>query len=162
MNSKYDPAYAIIAERLYREIHATDDEVARVLDVSRSTIDAWAEAIPEFREARARGKEHTDAQVKAALFKRAIGYTATKEKVVGFEGQFWTEEYREHVAGDVTAQIFWLCNRDRANWRQRQTTEHELSKPLTLAYPLPEASPRAEKPESPEMIDVTDSVKKAA
>jgi hypothetical protein len=163
MSTKYDQAYAVIAERLYRETQATDEQVARVLDVDRGTIEAWAREYPEFREARARGKEDADAQVKAALFKRAVGYTATKEKVVGFEGQFWTEEYHEHVAGDVIAQIFWLCNRQPKHWRQKQVTEHEVSQPITLAYSLPPApTPVTDEPEENKAIDVTDSVKRAA
>lgn len=162
MSTKYDQAYAVIAERLYRETQATDEQVARVLDVDRGTIEAWAREYPEFREARARGKEDADAQVKAALFKRALGYRVKKEKVCCYEGSSWTEEYEDEIAGDVVAQIFWLCNRDPKSWRQKQVTEHEVSQPITLAYPLPPAPSHLEKPEEKEAIDVTDSVKRAA
>jgi hypothetical protein len=33
-------------------------------------------------------------------------------------------KYQEHVPPDVTAQIFWLKNRRRDEWRDKQEHEH--------------------------------------
>jgi hypothetical protein len=36
--------------------------------------------------------------------------------------------YQEHVPPDVTAQIFWLKNRDPAHWRDAWQVDHTLGK----------------------------------
>lgn len=154
VQSKYDPAYAVLAERLCRTVHATDQQLADILDVSVATIGAWKNAHPEFMEALTRGKADADAEVRAALFKRATGYTYKRQRICQNKDVAWIEEHDEHVPAETTAAIFWLCNRDKANWQQRQTTSHEVIKPITLAYALPEKSDHLK---AVQAIDVTPS-----
>ena len=46
--------------------------------------------------------------------------------------------YVEHVPADVTAQIYWLKNRDPKNWRDSQQLEHVLGKYLISDQPMTE------------------------
>jgi hypothetical protein len=65
-----------------------------------------------------RGKEEADARVKRSLYSRAVGYSFNSEKIFcNKDGDVTRVPYREHVPPDVTAQIFWLKNRDPAHWR---------------------------------------------
>ena len=44
----------------------------------------------------------------------------------------------EHVPPDVTAQIFWLKNRDPAHWRDAWQMEHVLGKYIISDRPMTE------------------------
>jgi hypothetical protein len=46
--------------------------------------------------------------------------------------------YREHVPPDVTAQIFWLKNRDPAHWRDAWQLEATLGKYIISDKPMTE------------------------
>jgi hypothetical protein len=66
------------------------------------------------------GKEEADARVERSLYMRAVGYSYDAEKIFcDKNGKVTRVPYREHVPPDVTAQIFWLKNRDPAHWRER-------------------------------------------
>lgn len=96
--SKYKPEYAELAQN-YCMQGATDAEVAGFLGVSLRTVGDWKLAHTDFAEAMSTGKEQADAKVIGAL-------------------------YRNALAGNVTAQIFWLKNRRKEDWRDRVETEH--------------------------------------
>jgi hypothetical protein len=75
------------------------------------------------------GKEVADDRVERSLFNRATGYTYDATKVfmpAGAKKPVYAP-YREHVPPDVTACIFWLKNRRKDQWRDRQ--DHELTGP---------------------------------
>lgn len=102
-----------------------NEQIATNMGISRSTLNAWCDKYPDISNALKRGKEVVDRQVENALLKRALGY----------EYEEVSEEYDENgmlakkkvtkkqVVPDTTAQIFWLKNRKRAEWRDRQTVE---------------------------------------
>ena len=102
-----------------------NEQIATNMGISRSTLNAWCDKYPDISNALKRGKEVVDRQVENALFKRALGY----------EYEEVSEEYDENgmlakkkvtkkqVVPDTTAQIFWLKNRKRAEWCDRQTVE---------------------------------------
>lgn len=102
-----------------------NEQIAANMGISRSTLNAWCDKYPDISNALKRGKEVVDRQVENALLKRALGY----------EYEEVSEEYDEdgmlakkkvtkkQVAPDTTAQIFWLKNRKRAEWCDRQTVE---------------------------------------
>jgi len=95
--TKYKTEYA---ERVmdYCLLGATNEELARIFEVNVSTIDKWIRDIPEFSSAVKDGREDADAKVSQSL-------------------------YRTALAGNTTAQIFWLKNRRRLEWREK----HEIS-----------------------------------
>ena len=64
-----------------------------------------------------KGKDWADVQVENALFKRATGHDY--EEMTWEDGKL-TKVVKKHIAGDVTAQIFWLKNRRPDLWRDKR------------------------------------------
>ncbi len=79
---------------------ATDIELAEFFEVSETTLNNWKRQHPKFLVSIKEGKEVADSKVAESLYNQA------KE-------------------GNTTAQIFWLKNRRKKHWRDKQ--EHELS-----------------------------------
>lgn len=104
----------------------TDAEIAYLLGVNILTLKHWREEYPELEMAWKIGGMEADTRVAAALFKRCTGYTTVKrKKEFNPEGELVKEiEEEVHVAPDVTAQIFWLKNRQPEHWQDR--VEHAV------------------------------------
>ncbi len=79
---------------------ATDEELAKFLDVNRDTIYEWKKKYPEFTDAIKNGREYADIEVAKSLYSKAC-------------------------KGDVTAIIFWLKNRRPDQWRDQTNVKHE-------------------------------------
>lgn len=124
--SSYLPEYVEQARKLC-ELGATDREVAAFFDVSESTLNTWKHTHPEFLESLSLGKDAADERVIKSLYRRAIGYTHDAVKIFQYQGAEVVVPYEEHVAPDTTACIFWLKNRRKGEWRDKQ--DHELSGP---------------------------------
>ena len=107
----------------------TDEQIAVNIGIGYSTLQTWKSKYQDIQDTLKRGKEVIDRQVENALLKRALGYEyeEVKEK---FEGNVMTERTvtKKEVIPDVTAQIFWLKNRKREAWADRQNIE--LSQPI--------------------------------
>lgn len=116
----------------------TDVELADYFAVTEKTLDNWKKAHKEFVQSIKRGKTIMDAKVAENLCKRANGYTYDEvhyEKVDLKESLedsdvddlkidvFKKKVITKEVAPDVTAQIFWLKNRQPQLWRDKQSTE---------------------------------------
>lgn len=123
--SKYKPEYAEQAQKLCL-LGATDAELADFFEVSEQTVNAWKKDHPEFLESIKRGKQIADATVAEKLYHRAIGYEHPEVITATFQGQITdTMEVVKHYAPDPTAAIFWLKNRQKEKWRDKQVHEHE-------------------------------------
>lgn len=107
----------------------TDEQIAQNMSIGYSTLQTWKLKYQDIRDTLKKGKEVVDRQVENALLKRALGYEyeEVKEK---FEDGVLTERTvtKKEVAPDTTAQIFWLKNRKREVWSDRQNIE--LSQPI--------------------------------
>lgn len=107
----------------------TDEQIAANIGISRSTLNAWKDRYSDISDTLKRGKDVVDRQVENALLKRALGYEydEVKEK---FECGVMIERTvtKKEVIPDVTAQIFWLKNRKREAWADRQNIE--ISQPI--------------------------------
>ena len=107
----------------------TDEQIAVNIGISRSTLNAWKDKYSDISDTIKRGKDVVDREVENALLRRALGYEyeEVKEK---FEGNVMTERTvtKKEVIPDVTAQIFWLKNRKRETWADRQNIE--ISQPI--------------------------------
>ncbi|SDH77014.1 Transposase [Aneurinibacillus thermoaerophilus] len=113
----------------------TDEQIAKNIGISTSTLYEWKKKYSEISEALKKGKEVIDLEVENALLKRALGYRydeVTKERcairdengeIVGYE-MVVTKVTTKEVQPDVTAQIFWLKNRQSDKWRDKQNIEH--------------------------------------
>lgn len=121
-----------------------DEQIAKNMGISKATLYNYKNNYPEIRKALQKGKEVVDIEVENALFKKAIGYNvkvqkAFKLKDIVFEGgkkisETERIEYAEeeiHIPADTTAQIFWLKNRKKTQWRDKveyETNNDELNK----------------------------------
>jgi hypothetical protein len=115
----YKPEYAEQATKLAL-LGATDMEIADFFDVTVRTIANWKNVHEEFFHALKVGKETADAKVIRSLFQRATGFEHDAVKVsFDKEGNPQYAPFREFVVPDTTACIFWLKNRDKANWRDK-------------------------------------------
>ena len=106
----------------------TDEQIAKNVGINPATLYEWKNRFTEIAEALKRGKEVVDIEVENALLKRALGYeyteTKTEEYIAdGVPVKRVTKTIKE-VAPDTTAQIFWLKNRKRECWRDKQEMEH--------------------------------------
>jgi hypothetical protein len=68
-------------------------------------------------------------EVERSLYHRAVGYSydAVKIFMPGGKGKPVIVPYREHMPPDTVACIFWLKNRRREEWRDKQEVEHSGS-----------------------------------
>ncbi len=84
----------------------TDEQIAHNMGIANSTYYEWKKKSKEISEALKKNKEIVDFEVENALLKSAL-------------------------EGNVTAQIFWLKNRRKLQWRDKvedYTTSNELTK----------------------------------
>ena len=114
---------------VYARNGLTDQEIAKKLDISLSSFAKYKKKYPDIiGKALKENKEVVDFQVENALLKRAMGYTYEEVK----------EEYEmgilvkrtvttKVVVPDVTAQIFWLKNRNATEWRDRREVDNTLA-----------------------------------
>lgn len=100
-----------------------DEQIAKNIGISTTTLYDWKNKYPEFAKAIKKGKTVADREVENALFRRAIGYEY--EEVTEITGDKGSEVRRaiKRMPPDVTAQIFWLKNRKPAEWRDKQIQE---------------------------------------
>lgn len=87
----------------------TDEQIAHNMNISVSTLHEWKKNFSEFSDSLKKGKEVADYEVENSLYENAL-------------------------AGNITAQIFWLKNRRPDKWRDKpadntndseQTTEYD-------------------------------------
>ena len=124
--TKYKQEFAKKAQVLC-ENGATDADLADFFNVTTRTIQNWASVHPEFFLALKTSKAIADGKVERALFQKAVGFEHDTVKIMQYEGQPVIIPYREKVAPDTTACIFWLKNRDPQNWRDKTEVKHDAS-----------------------------------
>jgi hypothetical protein len=88
----------------------TDDQIACAIDIDVSTLNRWKEEHDSFRESLKEGRTDADGHIVQSLYAKA-------------------------KTGDTTAQIFWLKNRKRREWRDRQEIDLDVSQAEKLSYP---------------------------
>ena len=116
----------------------SDEQVAKNVGISRSTLNVWREKYPDISDALKEGKEVADRIVENALFKSAQGYMVKVKKPIKIHvieyasgtGRKKKEydkivqgEEEQWIPGQVTAQIFWLKNRKPEKWREKPVDE---------------------------------------
>jgi hypothetical protein len=121
--TEYQEQYVEQAAKLCA-LGATDADLADFFKVSIRTIERWRSVHPEFCRAVKEGKEEADDRVERSLYHRAVGYTFDAVKIFQHQGQVIEAPFREHVPPDTTAAIFWLKNRRKDEWRDKQEVEH--------------------------------------
>lgn len=134
--SKYDPSFA---EEAYKQclLGKTDRQLAGFFGISKSTLNIWKRQFPDFSDSLKRGKDRADAEVAAALYRRAIGFTfdeVTFEKVLqdADDRDIQDEAFRKKVVTktvvpDTGAIKLWLSNRQKELWREGEADFSNLS-----------------------------------
>ncbi|EBM0567327.1 terminase [Salmonella enterica] len=122
--TKYQAAYAEQARKLCL-LGYTDAELADFFDVDEATINRWKKEHHEFCESIKKGKSVADGEVAAKLFHRATGYEHPEDDIRTVDGNIVITPTIKHYPPDTTAAIFWLKNRQKNKWRDKQ--DHELS-----------------------------------
>jgi hypothetical protein len=128
--SKYKDEYA---EQVYKLclLGAVDAEIADFFGIAESNLNQWKKVYPEFQESIKKGKTQADANVADRLYQKAMGYEHDdiELKVITLPGKNAGSEVQEvkvrkYYPPDTTADIFWMCNRQRSKWQNVNKVEH--------------------------------------
>lgn len=105
---------------------AKDSELADFFGIQESTLNNWKISFPRFMESLKKGKQIADANVADRLYQRAMGFEHDSEeiKVIGIEIQ--RIPIRKIYPPDPTSAIFWLKNRQRDKWRDKQEIDAKV------------------------------------
>jgi hypothetical protein len=120
--SKYKTEYSEQAYKLCL-LGATDGDLAKFFNVQESTINYWKLHEVEFLESLKKGKDIADANVADRLYQRAMGYEHPEDQIFQYQGASLVVPTIKHYPPDTTAGIFWLKNRQKDKWRDRQDVE---------------------------------------
>lgn len=121
--TSYKPEYAKQAAFLC-ERGATHAELADFFEVSISTITQWVLREPEFSSSVKLAKEIADQRVEESLYKRAMGYEHDEVDLRVVGGELVQTPIRKYYPPDAISMIFWLKNRKKNQWRDKQEVEH--------------------------------------
>lgn len=97
-----------------------DEQIAKNMGIAYSTFKDWKKRFPDLSAVLKRSKEVVDREVENALFESAKGFIYEEETVTN-TGEVVT--VKKYSKPNVTAQIFWLKNRKRNEWRDKQEIE---------------------------------------
>lgn len=134
-----EPENLILLEGWARD-GLTDEQIAKNMGISRSTLNVWKEKFSDISDSLKKGKEVADYIVENELFKSTQERIVTikepvkirKEKQKVGEGKI-VEEHIEYVdkqivvPGNVTAQIYWLNNRKPKKWRNSRDNDKSIN-----------------------------------
>lgn len=106
---------------------ATDEEIAEAFHISVRTLHRWKKTHPELLTALEEGKDVSDAKVKRSLYQRAVGYEAKEvmqiieqDPATGTQRVSKTQVTTKHIVPDTMACMYWLNNRSKGEFSQRQ------------------------------------------
>lgn len=105
---------------------ATNEEIAEAFHISTRTFIRWKKEYPSLNDAVTEGKEIADTKVEKALYTRATGYEFSEtERIVSVDKDGNPTPARvktitKRVPPDTMAIMYWLNNRRRGFWSQRQ------------------------------------------
>lgn len=111
----------------------TDEEIARQIGISRSTLIEWKKKYPQISKALSDGKDFADRLVEDSLYKKAMGFYVFEQKAfkvknieydengkkISEKEELQTAEERHYIEPDIKAIIFWLKNRKPEIWKEK-------------------------------------------
>jgi len=115
--------------------------MASFFGVSEVTFNAWKKENPGFLKSLKEGKGYADANVASRLYQRAMGYEHPEDKIFNDDGTPLIVPTIKHYPPDTTAAIFWLKNRRKEQWRDRQDVTIEGVEFSIKPAPLPGQPP---------------------
>lgn len=93
-----------------------DKQIYKNMGISRTTFYKWKSENSEFADLLKRGKEIADREVENALFKSATGFIGPDDK---------------YYPPNTIAQIFWLKNRKKDDWKDKREQDVSVSTPIS-------------------------------
>ena len=125
---------------------ATDKEIAEAMHITRKTVWQWRQDHKSFDEAIGQGKAAADAKVVKSLYQRTQGEEYDEEERIvetDKDGNIKPVRVRTKtvkVLPDTMACMYWLNNRMRGQWSQRQETvlSSETGGDVHIYLPAPE------------------------
>ena len=111
--------------QLYQE-GKTDLQVAKVFKVGRKTFLKQVKNIQDLSSTIKKIKETPDSKVEKSLFERALGYTHEDTQFFCHQGVIISKEYVKRYPPDVSACVFWLCNRQPGRWKNVQKVDIDV------------------------------------
>lgn len=125
--SKYNPEYHDDWAWSLAIKGATNEEIAQAFGISTRTFIRWRQEHESLDKAVTEGKDIADSKVEKSLYQRAIGYKVTDtEKIVDLDLQTGEQKsmraktVEKNIVPDTMAIMYWLNNRRRTQWSQRQ------------------------------------------
>jgi len=121
---KYKPEYVEQFKKMAM-LGLTNVQMADIIGVTEKTIIQWQKDYPKLGKSIKEGKEFSDENVVASMYRKATGYTRNvKKPMVISDGKLHGShveivEYEEEVISSDTAGIFWLCNRQPDKWKRK-------------------------------------------
>jgi hypothetical protein len=103
---------------------ATDAKLGEFFDVDERTINDWKLTKPEFSQSIANGREKADAEIAAAMYHRAKGYSHPEDDIRVVAGAIEITPTIKHYPPDTAAASLWLRNRQASYWRDKVEVEH--------------------------------------
>lgn len=99
----------------------SNEQIAHNMGIALTTLKDWVGKFPTISTAIKKGKEVADYEVENALFRTACGYEVEETHVeIDEKGNKKVKRIKKHIAGNPTAQIFWLKNRKPSQWKDRR------------------------------------------
>lgn len=93
-----------------------DKQIYKNMGISRTTFYKWKSENSDFADLLKRGKDIADREVENALFKSATGFMGPDDK---------------YYPPNTTAQIFWLKNRKKDDWKDKREQDVNVSTPIS-------------------------------
>lgn len=118
----YDRVTGTLAAQGYTHV-----QMAEAIGISRQTFDVWRKDNPTFAKAIINGKKDADEVVIQSLYKSACGYCYEDIHVTSFRGKVIQTPIIKYQHPNPTSMIFWLKNRDKANWSDKQIIAHSIA-----------------------------------
>lgn len=131
--TEYKEEYNLQAEKLCK-LGATDKELADFFEVVESTINEWKLKHAGFSESIKKGKTLADAEIAESLYHRAKGYSHPDVDIKVIEGKIVMTDLTKHYPPDTIAGIFWLKNRQKDKWRDKQEMDVRTPEGITVKY----------------------------
>lgn len=117
----------------------TDEQIAKHIGISRSTLSEWKKKYPNIAEALNTGEEFSNRLVEHSLYKMTQGFHVTVKKAIKVKkieydpsGKKISEkeeielaEETEYIKPDIKAIIFYAKNKMPEIWQERVTAEPE-------------------------------------
>lgn len=120
------------------------DQIAKKMEISRSTLMEWRKTYPDISDALKRSREVSDYEAEDTLEKRIRGYTVVESTTtLDDNGEVIGVVQREkHIPPDTTALIFYLKNRMPKKWKDKpidEADEDALKKLREILGAIPSA-----------------------